>query len=370
MITLDPSSLRSLGTRRDCLRGGVAVAAATLARPATAASDVVAPRRLRVGQIGTTHGHATKLEIYRASPDWEVVGLVEPDPTLAAAAARKPAFAGVPLLSRDELFAVEHLDAVLVETTPDASLEHAAAAVAHGLHVHLDKPAGDSLPAFRRILEEAGREGLVVQLGYMYRYNPAILLLREFLDKGWLGDVFEIDAVMGKVVEPEARRDLARFRGGVMFELGCHLVDLVVGILGRPERVTAHARRSRVSTGDTLADNTLAVLEYPEAIATIRSSGLEVEGFTRRHLTVCGTAGTFHVQPLDDPAVVVSLDRPRGDLPAGTSRIPFPAFTRYVADAADMAAVIRGERPWRLPAAHDLAVQETVLLASGMPIGE
>lgn len=355
--------------RRNCLLGGLSTfAAAVLAPGSTAADDGAARRRLRVGQIGTTHGHATKLEVYRASADWEVVGLVEPDEALAAAAARKPAFQGVPLLTRDELFRIEGLDAVLVETKPGASLEHAAAAIARGLHVHLDKPAGDSLPALRRILDEAGRKGLVVQLGYMYRYNPAILLLQEFLEKGWLGEVFEIDAVMGKVVDPEGRKGFAAFPGGMMFELGCHLVDLVVRILGRPETVTGHLRHALDAADDTLADNTLAVLEWPKAIATIRSSALEVEGFGRRHLTVCGTAGTFHVQPLDDPKVTVSLDRPRGDLPRGTTEIPQPPFTRYIADAADMAAVVRGERRSRFSAEHDLAVQETVLRASGMPL--
>lgn len=353
--------------RRTCLGGGLTALATAITGPGNAVAGD-GRRRLRVGQIGTSHGHATKLEVYRTSPDWEVVGLVEPDADLAAAAADKPAFRGVPLLTREALFGIDGLDAVLVETTPDRSLEEAAAAVSRGLHVHLDKPAGASLPAFRRILDEAARKGLVVQLGYMYRSNPAILLLHEFLGKGWLGDVFGIDAVMSKVVDARSRRELARFPGGMMFELGCHLVDLVVGILGRPERVTGHARRALVPAPDALADNTLAVLEYPRALATIRSSAVEVEGFGRRHLTVCGTAGTFHVQPLDDPAVVVSLDRPRGDLPGGTSRIPFPEFTRYVADAADMAALIRGERTSRFPAAHDLAVQEAVLSASGMPL--
>lgn len=349
--------------RRAVLAGG----AAALATATAAAADI--PRRpLRVGQIGTGHGHATKLEVYRRSPDWEVVGLVEPDGDRAAAAARTPAFAGVPLLTRDALFATDGLDAVLVETTPDVSLDHAAAAVARGLHVHLDKPAGSSLPVFRGILEEAGRRGVIVQLGYMYRYNPAVLLLREFLARGWLGDVFEVDAEMGKVVDRDARAELARFPGGMMFELGCHLADLVVGLLGRPEGVQGFARRSGAGQGDPLADTTLAVLEYPGAIATIRSSGRQVEGFGRRHLTVSGTAGTFHIQPLDDPEAVVSLDAPRGDLPRGTTRIPFPAFTRYVADAADMAAVIRGERAFAFTADHDLAVQETVLRASCMPL--
>lgn len=66
--------------RRAVLAGGVAAVAA-----GTAAAAEVPRRPLRVGQIGTGHGHATKLEVYRRSPDWEVVGLVEPDGARAAA---------------------------------------------------------------------------------------------------------------------------------------------------------------------------------------------------------------------------------------------------------------------------------------------
>ncbi|MEZ6079642.1 MAG: hypothetical protein R3C56_29430 [Pirellulaceae bacterium] len=41
-------------------------------------------RPIRVGQIGVGHAHANKLAVYRASPDYEVVGVVEPDPLLPA----------------------------------------------------------------------------------------------------------------------------------------------------------------------------------------------------------------------------------------------------------------------------------------------
>src|SRR5690606_23377567 len=110
--------------------------------------------------------------------------------------------------------------------------------------------------------------GLMVQMGYMYRYNPAIVLLREVLRRGWLGEVFEVHAVMSKVVDPPARRGLAEYRGGIMFELGCHVIDLVVGVLGAPSRVSPFARHSSGSD-DGLVDNMLAVLEYSDAIASV-----------------------------------------------------------------------------------------------------
>jgi len=346
---------------------GAAPIAAVGMLASPAAAD--APRRpLRLGQIGVGHGHANKLAVYRDSPDWEVVGICEPDAGLRAAAEKQKTYQGLPWMSRDELLAVDRLDAVLVETKPDTSLDHAAAAITAGRHVHLDKPAGTSLPAYRQLLEDANAKGLVVQMGYMFRFNPAVMLLREFLAEGWLGDVFEVSAVMSKVVEPAARKEFARFPGGMMFELGCHVIDLVIAVLGKPDRVESVLRHSLESADDTLADNTVAILHYPRAIATVRASALEVEGFSRRHLTVCGTQGTFHIQPLDDPSTRIALDRDRGVYQKGINMLPFPGFTRYVADAAEMAAMIRGEQISQFTADHDLAVQETVLLAGGMRI--
>ena len=68
------------------------------------------------------------------------------------------------------------LRAVLVETRVPDLLDNAEACVAAGMHVHIDKPAGESLPQFRRILDAAAREKLLVQMGYMFRYNPAVVL--------------------------------------------------------------------------------------------------------------------------------------------------------------------------------------------------
>ena len=67
------------------------------------------------------------------------------------------------------------------------------------------------------------------------------------------------------------------------------------------------------------------------------------------------------------PAARVSLTKARGNYRKGTQDVTFPTYTRYVADAADMARVIRGEKRADFPAEHDLAVQETLLRACGVP---
>lgn len=335
--------------------------AGVAATTAVSARGAASPPPIRIGQIGVGHAHATKLSVYRDSADYEVVGIVEPDAERRAWAEQQPAFRGLPWMTQTQLLETAGLEAVLVETEVRDSLAAAEAVIAAGKHLHLDKPAGESLSQFGQILTAADRQGLMVQLGYMYRYSPAVLMLREFLAKGWLGDIFEVHAVMSKVVPPADRVELAAYPGGIMFELGCHVLDLVIGVLGEPDRVQGVGRQVR--TTDSLRDNMLAVLEYPKAIATVKSSAVEVDGFARRQLTVCGTEGTFHIQPLDNPSATIALDQPRGDFKAGLQDVDYPRFTRYIADAADMARVIRGEKPDDFPSSHELAVQRSLLAA-------
>jgi predicted dehydrogenase len=356
-------------SRRALIRRAAGLLAAPLlGSPARGGQRAARPRppRIKVGQVGVGHAHASKLSVYRRSGDYEVVGIVEPDDRLREEAKSNEAFRGLPWMTREQLLDVPGLQAVLVETRVRDLLDAAEACVGAGLHVHLDKPAGESLPRYRRVLEAASKRNLWVQMGYMYRYNPAVVALRDALRRGWLGEVFEVHAVMSKVVGPAERAALAGYRGGIMFELGCHVIDLVVGVLGPPAKVAPYPRHSS-RQDDALLDNMLAVFEYPGATATVRSSALEVDGFERRHLVVCGSEGTFHIQPLDNPSARVTFATAHGAYRKGYQDVSFPKFTRYVEDAADMARVIRGEKPIDYTPRHDLAVQEAVLRACGMP---
>ena len=302
----------------------------------------------------------------RASDDFEVVGIVEPDPELRAAAEAHRAYAGLTWMTEEQLLQTDGLRAVAVETEIRDLVPTAARCIAAGKHVHLDKPPGESLPAFRRLLEEASRRRLTVQLGYMLRYNPAFELCFRLVREGHLGDVFAIDATMSKAVDAAVRRQFLPYRGGAMFEIGCHVLDAVVTILGRPSKITAH-QRSSSPLGDGFADNGLAVLEYPRATATVRSALVEVEGEARRQFTVSGTRGTFDIRPLEPPHARLALDAARGGYEAGYQDVPLPAMRgRYHGEFDDLARVIRGEKALGFSPEHDLAVHETVLLASGL----
>ena len=271
-------------------------AAVTAAAPFLSAAEVERPR-IKVGQIGTKHAHASgKMATMRKfSQDFEVVGVVEPDRSRREAMAKTSTYKGVRWLTESELLDTPGLQAVAVETDVSQLVPTAQRCVDAGLHVHLDKPAGESLKAFEALWTAAEKKNRVIQMGYMYRYNPAFQFLFEAKRAGWLGDVFEISGVMSKKVGDSTRRQLARFKGGTMFELGCHIIDSLVALMGAPKQVTPYVRRTRAS--DPLADNQLAVFEYEIATATIRSAVVEVDGGRRRQFVVCGTQGTIDIRP-------------------------------------------------------------------------
>jgi hypothetical protein len=100
----------------------------------------------------------------------------------------------------------------------------------------------------------------------------------------------------------------------------------------------------------------------------VKSSALEVEGFARRHFVVCGTEGTFQIEPLDAPTARFALATARGKYPRGYQEVKFGDFHRYVADVADLARIVRGEKESDVTYTHDFEVQKTVLEASGLPI--
>ncbi|MEI9895165.1 MAG: Gfo/Idh/MocA family oxidoreductase [Chthoniobacter sp.] len=356
-------------TRRQFLH---TAALASLAAGSRAyAQDATAkPAKIRIGQIGTGHAHAAgKMDTMRHSEDYEVVGIVEPDPERRAKVEKSPTYSGVPWMTEEQLLNAPGLQAVAVETLVKDLVPTATRCIAAGKHVHLDKPGGESLPAFKALLDDATRRKLTLQMGYMFRYNPAFLLCFQLWREGALGEIFSIDTAMSKLLSPAERQAVLPYRGGSMFELGCHVIDAVITILGHPDKVTPH-RRSVSALADGWSDNDLTVLDFPRTTATVRSAMVEVEGGARRNFVVCGTKGTFDIRPLEAPAARLALDAPHGEFKKGYQDVKFPKTGgRYDGDFADLAKIIRGEKACSFPPEHDLAVQETLLLACGLPIG-
>lgn len=354
---------------------GTAAAAASWLVPHAIAADPARPR-IKVGQIGIGHNHASaKMATFRKLADcFEVVGVVEPSPEWRKKRGNDPAYRGLTWMTEEQLLNTQGLAAVAVETDVCDLVPTAVRCIDAGMHLHLDKPAGESPAPFKRLIEEAGRRHLTVQLGYVYRNNPAVQFCQRAVREGWLGQVFEVHAVMSRYQPLAYRQWLGQFRGGSMYIFGCHLIDLVISMLGKPDRITSFQRQTHSDV--RVYDNGLAVLEYPKTTATIRAASLEVEGYQRRQLVVCGDEGTIDIRPLETFDIrpprplklSLTLSSPRESFTKGSQEVVFPTpLGRYDDQLTELARIIRGEieNPYSL--SHEWMVQESLLGAIDYP---
>ena len=356
---------RSFLTR--AVGAGAAAAAVPWLRPRVVAAGQ-AKKRIKIGQIGIGHNHAAaKMATFRKLADqYEVVGVAEPSPEWRKKRGNDPAYRDLNWMTEEQLLNTEGLQAVAVEVDPgdDRLMPVTANCIDAGMHVHLDKPGGESFSAFKKVLDEAGRRDLTVQLGYMYRNNPAMQFCFRAVREGWLGQVFDVHCVMSRMQPLKYRKWLSQFHGGTMYIFGGHLIDLVVTMLGKPDRTVPYQRQTRSDV--ELYDNGLAVLEYPRTTVTVRTASLEVEGYQRRQLVVCGDEGTIDIHPLEPPKLRLALAKSRDSFKHGYQDVPLPKMPgRYDEQLTEFAQIIRGERSNPYPLEHELIVQETLLAASG-----
>ena len=325
---------------------------------------------MKVGfaQIGTAHAHASgKVETLRANPDVAFHGVYEPDPALRAQRARDAAYRDVHWFGAEaEVLQNEEIAAVAVESHVADNLAIAHRALEHGKHVWLDKPAGNDWQAFQDVIELARSNGLLVQLGYMFRYNPGFQFILDWVQEGRLGEVFAVRGRMSQSLSEERRAYLSAYEGGILFELLCHLIDIVVALLGRPDRVTSFLRDD-LRAAPSFEDNTLTVFEYPRAMAMLSSAAMEVSPFAARRFEVYGTRGSLILDPFEtSPVLRICLDTARHGFKSGWQEIRLDALPRYAASLAALVADIRGEKAPDRSLDHELVVQETVLRASGV----
>src|SRR5690242_13253588 len=194
------SALATTSRRTFC----AAMGSAAMASPADA--------KIRVAVVGTGQGHAaSKVRALRVLPEFEFVGVCRPD---LDERAEGDAYQGVRWLKFDEILADPTIELVAVESLPGHNLAYAQRCVRTGKFVHLDKPPGADLAAFRAMLTEAVERKRAVQLGYQWRYHPGMQAAITAAKQGWLGVVHRARLWIDKDIGAEERRELARFRGG------------------------------------------------------------------------------------------------------------------------------------------------------------
>ena len=152
--------------------------------------------KLRLAQYGISHDHASgKAHVMKESDEIDFAGVFEPSPEVRETLGQSPVYEGVHwFTSKEEILEDETIVGVAAQGRVSQNLTFAREILEHGKHVWFDKPAGDNLDAFREVLDIARDRNLLVQLGYMFRYNAGFQFILDWANSGKLGDIFSVRA--------------------------------------------------------------------------------------------------------------------------------------------------------------------------------
>jgi predicted dehydrogenase len=334
-------------------------AAAGFAANRMLAAEAAKPR-IPIGFLGATYSHGPpKIKIAMISPDWDFVGVCDSSPAGREACAKS----GAQIISQDRL--LQRAQVVAVESDIPDHAAHALIALKAGKHIHLEKPPALRLSEMQEIIKIAREKKLLLQTGFMWRHHPGFNAILEAARHGWLGEVYLVRGYISNNLPPARRPEWAGFKGGAMFELGSHLVDATVRLLGKPKAVTPFLRKHG-RFDDSLKDNNVAVLEYDRATAVLINTALQAGETPPRSFEVLGTNGSAILQPIEPPTLTMDLAKAAGPYKKGVQNVSLPSYQRYEGDFVELAAAVRGERPLSVSLDEELLVAETLLRVSEM----
>jgi UDP-N-acetylglucosamine 3-dehydrogenase len=241
------------------------------------------PRPLRAGVVGLGMMGRNHVRVWdEAIPDVELVAVTDPDPAAvqrATAGRRARGYADL-----DRMLDEEDLDLVSIVAPTSLHLPVTLAALRAGVNVLVEKPIAATREEAVEMIDAAKTARLVLSVGHIERFNPAIRELKRRLDAGELGRIFQINAQrLGPF--PARIRDV-----GVVVDLGPHDLDIIRYLVGDdPIRIYAETERRIHTEHEDLFNG---IMKFGNGVVGV----VDINWLTptkKRQLTVTGERGMY-----------------------------------------------------------------------------
>lgn len=277
--------------------------------------------KIGVAFVGCTHPHIfPRVELLRAEADVTLVGCYDPDAQLMAALERDHGLKAY--ATPESLLDQPGVNFVIIEGWDPDNVRYVKLAAERGQAILLEKPGAPNLATIRDVVDTIRGVDVPFQVGYMLRFNSGIAHARRILSEGVLGPVslarFHAATPVGG--SKEIWQSLPENMGGLCYTDACHMIDLMLYLLGMPKQVTG--KMLRLPSGPTVTahgfkENTLsglgatvqmpigglvhedaggAVFTYDNLLATFDITAWEAHPWVEAwRIEFYGADGTLHV---------------------------------------------------------------------------
>ncbi len=192
------------------------------------------------GFMGKTHTYGYKtIPLYYGNLPYKIKlsGVCDAVPEVAQKAAESLDFE-FSTNNPDDIFNKKDIDIVDVCTPNIYHKESVLKAIKSGKHVYCDKPLATSYEETKEITKVLAQHNVITQMALQYRFFPATLRAKELIEEGSIGKIMSFRAcyLHSGSVDPKKpigwKQDKKFGGGGVLFDLGSHILDLIYYLLG------------------------------------------------------------------------------------------------------------------------------------------
>lgn len=214
--------------------------------------------------------------------------------------------------SFSEILANPEIELVIVNTPDRFHYEMVKDAIHAGKHVVVEKPVTQKSEHAEELIQLAKEKGVVLTVFQNRRWDGDFRTVQKILAEDKLGRLIEFESHYDRyrtAITPHTWKEEADEFGGVLYNLGSHMIDQAFILFGKPLAVNAHLKIVR--TGGIVPDYYDIRLEYKNFSALLKCSYLVKNPGPR--YTLHGELGTFYKNGIDPQEELLKA----GNLPTG-----------------------------------------------------
>jgi myo-inositol 2-dehydrogenase/D-chiro-inositol 1-dehydrogenase/scyllo-inositol 2-dehydrogenase (NAD+) len=300
------------------------------------------------GRVGKLHSST----INQFIPNVRITALIDPDEAILNETG-DDFHIDVRFSSLEEAIDKADFDAVII-TTPTFTHHHLAVLAGEsGKHVFLEKPMAMTLAECDDIMAATEQKGLVLQLGFMRRFDPEFVAAAERIQSGEIGEPMLIKSLThGPGLPPPWANDL-KTSNGMLAEVNSHDLDCVRWLMGsnisRIYVETANFKGDeRGATAENFYDNMLANIKFESgALGSISGVCPCDYGYDAR-VEIVGKKGIMQIGSMQGMDVVVCIDREQGLVRPIYKRWPERFAWGYINEIQHFIECIRTGQPAKI----------------------
>lgn len=219
---------------------------------------------IRLGFLGVGWIGRHRMAAMIATGAIEAVAVADPSPEMVAEALKLAPGARV-VDGLDGLLALG-VDGVVIATPSALHAEQSIRALAAGAAVFCQKPLGRDAGEAERVVAAARAANRLLSVDFSYRHTAGMQAIAPLVRSGELGEVFAVDLTFHNAYGPDKPwfYDRARSGGGCVMDLGVHLIDLALWVLGFPA-VDGPVAATLLSGGQSLSPSSAEVEDFASA---------------------------------------------------------------------------------------------------------